>query len=404
MALPPGGRTIEGMATATTTPILRPVQEHDLDEIAGLSREAFREQASPARWLRDGWVLERDGRVDGAMTIEQLGQFVGGAAVPAAIVDYISVRADARGRGLGLQLMAGLVERLRASGVALASGCPSTHRFYRQFGWEVCGTRTIWTARLNDVPAAPAEGRVEQWGERDLDAVRACYRRFAADRNGPLDRPRHWWEERVLRAGERPLERILVRRDGEVRGYLLYEQHPAPAALPYYWIDCRELVWLDGDAARALLAFLARQGTLGRHVDWPGAPDEPLLRAFEQQGMTVRHYVPWISRLIDVPAALAARSYPRGIELELTLRVVDPLVEANACPLRLAVADGRGLVEPAESAAIELDVDTLTPLYTGWADPRSLARLGGLRGAGPAELDLLAVLFAGPAAWLPEVL
>lgn len=405
MAPREGLRTIAPMAIETpATTILRPVREDDLAQIGGLSREAFREPASVEQWLRHGHALEHDGRIDGAMTIERLGQFFGGAPVPTAIVDYISVRADARGRGLGTELMAGLVEQLRMSGVALASGCPSTHDFYRRFGWEVSGVRTVWTARLADVPAERGDGRVEPWGDGDLDAVRDCYRDFAAGTAGLLDRPAHWWPERVLRAGERPLERVLVRRDGEVRGYLLYEQHPAPGALPWFDVDCRELVALDGGAQRELLAFLSRQRTLGREVDWPGPPDDPLLQRFEQQGMTVRHCVPWISRVLDVRTALEARAYPRGLELSIALRVVDPLVPENGEPLRLTVAGGRGTVEPAGAAEVELDVGALTPLYTGWTDPAAAARAGGLRGAGADALDRLAVLFCGPTPWLPEVL
>lgn len=383
---------------------LRRVSEADLAAIAQLNRDAFRIETPPDRWLRDGWVLDDEAGVCGAVRIGQLGQFYGGVSVEAAIIDEVSVRSDARGRGMGRSLMTTVLGLLCERGVAVASGLPSTLAFYRALGWEVSGIRNVYTAALARLPRVRARAGVEAWRDGDLEQVERCYRTFAAGANGLIDRPRAWWRERVLKEdGDGPLYRQLIRRDGEVRGYLLYRQRPEGGALDYYWIDCEELVWLDRDAGEAIVEFLSSQRTLGLRVEWPGPADEPFLLWCEQQTLQVRHSVPWLCRLIDVRRALVTRGYNPALDATIELDVVDEGVPANSGPLSLTVRSGHASVSARRAAPVQVDVGTLTALYTGWLHPRVAARMGGIRGAASTDLEALEAIFSGPKPWLIDI-
>lgn len=85
------------------------------------------------------WVGELDGT---AAATAQL-TFVPGLAHGGAwraIVESVHVRADLRGRGLGKQLMAAMIERARERGAAMISLTSDrrrvdAHRFYEQIGF-----------------------------------------------------------------------------------------------------------------------------------------------------------------------------------------------------------------------------------------------------------------------------
>lgn len=87
-------------------------------------------------------------------------------------------------------------------------------------------------------------------------------------------------------------------------------------------------------------------------------------------------------------AGLSALDYP-DISVDVTFRVDDPLVEANAGTYALVVEGGSGEcrrtdVEP----AAELDVGTLAQLCVGYRSARELATLGGLTGSESAVAAL----------------
>src|SRR5262249_15602767 len=109
----------------------------------------------------------------------------------------------------------------------------------------------------------------------------------------------------------------------------------------------------------------------------------------------------WMVRVIDVAKALEARGYPRGVDVELHLDVADALLPDNAGRYVLAVEGGRGKVRRGGRGSIRLDVRGLAPLFTAHLPPQ-LLRVAGLVDAKDAELEKAALVFSGPAPWMPD--
>ena len=200
------------------------------------------------------------------------------------------------------------------------------------------------------------------------------YERVRPARPGMLDRPGPWWQERLHdaepdRRGAQPL-RAVVCDDG----YALYAVRPrddddGPAGE----VVVRELAAATPAARAALWAFLLDQD-LTSTITWKRAPeDEPLwLMLADPRALrrTVRDAL-WV-RLVDVPAALAARSYAH--DPDVVLELSDAFCPWNAGRFWLA----GGGCEPTEARPdLALDVATLGAAYLGGADA---ARPGG-RGA-----------------------
>ena len=113
----------------------------------------------------------------------------------------------------------------------------------------------------------------------------------------------------------------------------------------------------------------------------------------------VRHWADWMVRVLDVPAALAARGYPPGVEAELHLAVEDPRYEENGGPWVLRVSGGEGRVERGGDARLRVDVRALAPLFTGFQAPRQLSLSCALEGDSDS-IALAGAIFAGPSPWL----
>ena len=278
---------------------------------------------------------------------------------------------------------------------------------YRRRGFEVAGARVLYRAPLWALPTRSSLA-VEPWGADDLDAVARCYRRFALASNGLMDRSAEWWERVVLAApAERPLHRYLVRADDEVLGYVVYTQEPIPTRDPsdhgyYFDVHCRELVWVDGDAAKALIGLVAASRAFASDAHWYGSGDDVLSTLFEREEIETEQTARWMARVVDVVAALEARGYPDPLDAVLELTVVDS-ARGSEEAFRIAVSGGRAVVTEIATARARIDTGALAALFTSWLGADDLSRLGRLVGASAHEVALANVLFAGPKPWLLEV-
>jgi predicted acetyltransferase len=101
-------------------------------------------------------------------------------------------------------------------------------------------------------------------------------------------------------------------------------------------------------------------------------------------------------RLVDAPAAIAARGWPNGVTGQVDLELVDDLCPWNAGPHRLVISDGEADLAPGGTGAVRVTPQALAVLYAGATSPAVLRRAGLLEG-GDARADaLLTTATAGP--------
>ena len=189
---------------------------------------------------------------------------------------------------------------------------------------------------------------------------------------------------------------------GTAQGYLTYRLRPGdPREQPVDTQVVEDLVAVTGEARRALWDFcLAFEQA--RRVTAHNLPvDEPLVWMLADPSRLrvtrVRGFL-WL-RLVDVEAALGARSY--GARGSLVLEVSDPVLPENARRF-LVEADGAGAAcsPTTRPADLALDVADLAAAYLGDASLASLASAGRVRALTPDAIALADALFASvPAPW-----
>jgi predicted acetyltransferase len=354
--------------------------------------------------LRENWkamrLALRGRELRGGLRFLRFGQWFGGRSVPMVGITTVAVPPDARGSGVASALMTSALRELHAEGVALSGLYPATVSLYRKSGYETAGQRVQYEIRTADLRLGDRGLEVRPFRTTDLDAVRLAYAARAGMTSGNLDRSDWAWQRVTEGAHAKTYGYVVAGRRG-LEGHVFFTQaHEEPLG---YRLIVHDLVALTPRAARRILTLLGDHASVGPRVLYFGAPCDPVLQHLPEQVARVAWRWDWMLRLVDVPAALAARGYPSGVRAEVHLDVQDDVLRGNAGRLVLRVADGRATVERGGGRGrVRAHVRGLASLYSGYLSAQELAVVGLVTGPA-ADLTALSSCFAGPAPWMPDM-
>jgi predicted acetyltransferase len=393
---------------------IRDLTDRDREAVHSLRTQAFggarREPLDPDRPQRDPEVdvvrgaYDRDGLV-AAATAYRSGQWFGGRNVPMGGVAGVTTTPHARGTGVGPRLMLDVLHLMRERGFATSTLFPSTTAFYRELGWESAGPwhRVKIPARTLAAlpPASRTRTRPASFAD-DLAVLESCYARVAPHVAGWLDRNGPYWNFRAWEFDKDdppPRYVYVAEQAGDAIGYVAY-RHVADDPR-FYGIQVDDLVAVDRDALVTLLRLVGSNRTMTDTVLWRGADLASLLLVLPEQDVVADGTWHWMTRLVDAPAAVAARGYLPHVTAQVELEIHDEHAPWNAGRWVLEVTDGKGSLTPGGTGGVGLDVGALAACFTGWATPSNLARLGRVTGDEDA-LAALAAAFAGPTPQLAD--
>ncbi|TDT41009.1 putative acetyltransferase [Streptomyces sp. BK208] len=416
----------DGVTTRTTEP--RVLRREEWDTWYGSLIRAFGGIPEPADELelfreltrvdRSIGVWESDG--DGEACVGTAGAFAfgmtvpGGARVPAAGVTMVSVAATHRRRGVLTSMMRRQLDDVRSWGEPLAVLTASEPAIYGRFGYGAATFALhaeIDTSRVRlSVPPGTDDVRLRYAAPADvLDACEAVYARLVPGRPGMLARQPGWDRLALLdpesgRDGASPLQCVIARRDGEVTGFARFRVRPAwgpEGAGGTVVLD--GLAGLDAATEAALWRFLydidltSRLSVRGRPVD----------EAWQYQVSDIRRCRPELRdalyvRLVDVGAALAARTYQAPVDV--VFEVEDAFCPWNAGRWRLSGdAKGASCERTADAADLALSVRELGAAYLGGVGLGALGAAGRVREVRTGALAETSVAFGSDVApWLPH--
>ncbi|MFI1281485.1 GNAT family N-acetyltransferase [Streptomyces sp. NPDC020858] len=376
-------------------------------------RKLYKSLTEPERSLG---VWDGDTCVGSAGSFDFRLSVPGGAVVPAAGVTMVGVSPTHRRRGVLRSLMRRQLDDIRAGGEPLAVLTASDPAIYGRFGYGI-GTYALSldmdTTRIR-LSVPPGTDGVRLRLVDPQQALADCERVYAALLPGRPGMParRPGWERMPLldapgmRDGGSPLKCVVAEReDGEVVGYARYRVKPD-------WdftgsdgkVEVNDLDALDPAACAALWRYLFEIDLTWTVRASRRPVDDPVLHLVSD----VRRSRPRTRdslyvRLVDLPAALEARTY--GAPADVVLEVEDAFCPWNAGRWRL-VADGKGVARctrTGEPADLELSVRELGSAYLGGITLTSLAAAGLVRELRAGALTEASRAFAGDVApWLPH--
>jgi predicted acetyltransferase len=323
-------------------------------------------------------------------TFHDMRQWWYGRPVPMAGVAGVMVAPEYRGRGVGRQLMTALLDEIADRGYPLSALYPATMPLYRSLGWELAGARDTAViparsllrlvppdagARRDDAPPARGPG-LRRVGPEDAAAVTAMLGQVheAARDCGPITRDAAMVAE------------WLAGRD-------VYAYLAGDGFLAYRWqhhdlfVERAEAV--AGETVRAFWTHVGSHASIAAKVYARTSPASAFWWLTQERDADITHRSRWMLRVVDAPAAIAARGFPLAVSASVVLRIHDPARPANSGLWDLAVTGGSGALRPFESAlaggVMTLSARGLAALYAG--TPVGTLRQAGLAAGGTPDGD-----------------
>ena len=354
---------------------------------------------------------------DGGSIVAGAGAFpflltVPGGELSCAGVTVVGVLPSHRRRGLLRRMMDAQLRDIRERGEPLAALWASEETIYGRFGYGLASTSLNLDADQTAVSVGRGAGPHASVRlvahEEALRAFPRVYGRVARTRPGMIARSRDWWQLRRLddaperRRGGGPLVRALLERDGRAVGYALYRL-VQEGSTPENWsktVRVIEALGIDDAATRDVWRFLFEIDWTDRVAAYHLPLDHPLpllVDRINKLRLTVWDAL-WI-RLVDVPAALAGRTY--ASDGRVTVEVVsDPHFPENVGSWTI---DGGRARSARRRPDVRLPVDALGAAFLGGLSFAQLAAAGFVEEAargGLARAD--AVFRSATAPWCPE--
>lgn len=404
-------RRVDDADRAQTDPWLDAVSRGFLDtERTDVHREAFFDRSAYRRKLG---VYDAEAPLPAipVATFASWGTEVsvpGAATVPVVAISSVTVAPTHRRRGLLRHLMAGELRTAASLGFPLAALTVSESSIYGRFGFGVAALAAEWTidVRRAGWVGPAASGRIDFVSrEQGRQLAETLHERIRPAMPGEVSMPGGHWDRAF---GTRPdadkAERLRVLQyrgdDGEVEGLALYFVTENDADFASSSLTVVTLLAATDAAYAGLWQFLLSMDLIGTVRASELAVDEPLWWMLADQRavrMTVRdhHYL----RVLDVPAALAARRY--GGADSFVLEVDDPLGIAGGTFVLTVDETGAAAVEPVDEAPVgellvRIGITELSTLLLGGVSPATLAKAGRLQTEDAARVARVFVTTEAP--------
>ena len=337
----------------------------------------------------------------------------GGQLLPAAGVTVVGVRPTHRRQRILTGMMGRLLDDAQSRGEAVAILWASESLIYGRFGYGQTAPDESFEIEREHAAIARrpgSDGRVRMLdraaAERLLPDV---WERARTGRPGTTVRDERFWRERFE---DRPWDRSGAsgyffaaheEESGTADGYAIYRIKSKWEGYPQSEVTVVELIAATDAALADLWAYLldldltssvqAHHRPIDDPLPWMLA-DMRRLRRRTSDGL-------WL-RVLDVPAALEARTY--GTDGQLAFELRDAFRPDNAGSYELRVAEGRGEATRMDAPPdLALDVADLGAIYLGGVRPSVLARAGRIEERTPGALSRADALFATERApWCPQ--
>lgn len=336
---------------------------------------------------------------------------VPGGTVRTAGLTVVGVLPTHRRRGILRQMMRAQLDDVHRRGEPVGYLWASEDTIYGQFGYGLASlSGDTDVSKAHTAFARPFESRVEC---RLVDEAAAfapmsqVYESVRLDHSGMIARSEDWWRKRRLadpenrRFGGGVMNRVVLYSDGEPRAYALYRvNQKMETGSSVGHVAVIEAIGADPEATRGIWRFLFDVDWVARVKAMLLPMDHPLIHmvARPRELKWRAHDGVWV-RLVDLPAALAARTLGAGDPV--VFEVADAFCPWNAGCWRVG---GAGAERTTADADLACDVTALGSVYLGGFSFRQLLRAGRIEerrtgAAGRAD----AIFPADRAPWCPEI-
>jgi len=376
-------------------------QPADERELKSAMQIAFTEGITEEDWERERITLPLhravaafdDGRAVALAGAYPFDMTIPGGQLPCAGVTWVGVQPTHRRQGILRRLMTQQLADAREWGEPIAALWASEAAIYGRFGYGLAAPSAALKADSGRFELRDDPGRQGSWRLVDAatayDLVRPVHEHVRQLRPGMRTRDEHWWRKHRLadpeswRRGASQKFYAVLELDDAVAGYAIYRvKDEWEGGFAKGVVRVMEAFGTSPAAEREVWRYLVGIDLTTRVDAYPFDPYSPLflmVRDARALHMVV-HDGLWL-RLVDIDAALRARSYRSGEAVVVGVR--DELCPWNEGAYRLGAEPGR----TDDAPELELDVADLAAVYLGAFDFAHLARADRVRELTPGALE-----------------
>jgi predicted acetyltransferase len=406
------GRNIAGLE-------IRPPREEEFEEILELENLAFAEESLPEDvedsrrmfpWDRALCAYDA-GRVVGTLGVYSLELTLPGRiTLPAGGVTWGGVLPTHRRRGILRALLAAQLEDMTRRAESLSVLLASEAGIYRRFGYGPATRMMSFSiGRAYAGFAAPSAtgaplGITLLAGDEASERLPLIYDKLRIEQPGAVSRSAPWWGHYLHdRVGDREGASTLhhavhTDRDGIADGYVTYRiKGQWEVETPAFEVQVVELLAATPETYKELWRF-ALETDLCRTISCHrGRTDEPLRHLLtDSRRLTVDAVCDDLYlRLLDIPLALAARTYAATGTVVLGVSETFPAAKTGRYLLSAEAGRPGAICHLTDGPAdITLQTSALATAYLGGETFTNLARAGQATAASPAKLSEADAMFS----------
>jgi predicted acetyltransferase len=391
--------------------IVRAIQEQEIPAWTRTDAAGFGESAEELS-KRERWIAEELERTRAAFDGDDLIAtsrnrgfeltVPGGATIPASGVTAVAVLPTHRRRGVLRSMMTALFDESVSRGDAVSMLTASEGGIYGRFGYGASTLALDVTLAVREVEFGQPRpgGRLRMVDRTELDKVApALFDRVRGKRPGAVSRPDAWWAEihQPHKSEGNRFDVVYEDADGQVDGCVTYTMKDKWIPNPEHELHVHDMVAASPAAEHALWRYLC-EIDLVRTLFAPMVPmDTPLpWLLISPRAALFQPAADFVwTRVLDVPGALAARTY--AAPGRLTLAVHDPTRPGGAADGTFVVEggpDGASVTPTTAAADLTCDVGTLSTAWLGgvrWSTLAAAGRVEEHTGGAAARADAMFV-------------
>jgi predicted acetyltransferase len=348
-------------------------------------------------------TIHHNGRCIGGLAFYRMGHWFGGRSIATAGISGVAISPAERGNGTCRLLLETVLRENYDDGFPLASLYASTQALYRKIGFEQAGTQTLYSLPMSSITSGHSRAcPVQRVESPSFEVLETVAQQRAAAGNGQLQRTEGMWQRLVSPNDGSETKTYLFGDPAQPQGYAILKANQPKFGVPQSLV-ATDVAVNSHAAAERLLSLIRDHRSIFDSFRWYGAPNDPLLLFADEGRATVVAQTRWMERILNVPAALSQRGYPAGITATIDLQIDDELIPENSGNWQIRIADGGAQVQAGGEGSLRISVRALAPLFSAYCSATELVQLGQIQASCGDQIAAADRVFAGPAAWMPEV-
>ena len=347
-------------------------------------------------------AFDDSGRLISCMLVVPAQIMINGSPVKVGLICGVTTLPEARNARCVRKMFDIVIPLMKQEGMVFSLLYPFSLPFYRKFNYEHAFVRRQARFPISELAKYPyPDGmKVHDKGGPWADFAKV-YEVFTQNKNLSMVRGEKEWEKLLNRDPHQKKEFTYIHYNDQNQpdGYVLY--NGAFNDSNVYTLNIRELAWTDNTGLHAMLGFIHGLRSEYSEVTWPMASDIDVFSLLDNAWEIHLGYDAVVmNRILDVPAALDLIKAPSG-KGSVVVKLTDKFLESNTGTYMASWENASIKIEKTSQAPdMELDIETLTQLVTGYITPAQAAYRQGV--AIHSKMEELSALFPLKTLYLME--